>query len=301
MRRKSKTRTVLLAAIATAGAWSRAGAGMGKMHEAQPAPPNALPPSGFGVGILAVEPLEMGEPVENEPYSAEIVNEVRQHLPDGNRIERRTTGMVARDSRGRIRREQQLAAIGPFVPEGDARMVTITDPVARVHYSLDPVRRLAVRSRPGRPAPALSEGPLRPVPSDGLGPRLTIQARRGSEPPGDTPAAADVQTEQLGTKSFDGVRSEGTRSVMTLPPGAIGNLRAIEVVSERWYSPELRVVVFSRRTDPRFGETIYRLTNITRTEPEAALFQVPADYKQEEATASPGRSPGTPIRTRPLQ
>jgi hypothetical protein len=42
------------------------------------------------------------------------------------------------------------------------------------------------------------------------------------------------------------------------------------------------VVVSSRRADPRFGETIYRLTNITRTEPDASLFQVPADYKHEE-------------------
>jgi hypothetical protein len=63
-------------------------------------------------------------------------------------------------------------------------------------------------------------------------------------------------------------------------------------VSERWYSPELRVVVFSRRTDPRFGETIYRLTNIARADPDAALFQVPPDYKREEGGFQPAFAPG---------
>jgi hypothetical protein len=100
-----------------------------------------------------------------------------------------------------------------------------------------------------------------------------------------------VKTEQLGAKEIEGVRAEGMRTTTTLPAGVIGNVRPIQIVSERWYSPELHVVVFSRRADPRFGETIYRLTNITRTEPEASLFQVPADYTREDMT---------PFRFKPL-
>jgi hypothetical protein len=123
--------------------------------QAAPLPP---PPIVFEIGMMVVEPFEMSDPVENAPYSAEIVNEVTQELPDGNRIERRTTGAVARDSRGRVRREHQLAAIGPVVPDGNARMVTINDPAAGVHYSLDSVRKVAMRSRPpGRPGPMISD------------------------------------------------------------------------------------------------------------------------------------------------
>jgi hypothetical protein len=208
--------------------------------------------------------------------------------------------MIARDSRGRLRREQQLAAIGPVVPEGDALMVTISDPVARVHYSLDAVRKVAVLSRPGRTVPAPIEDASRPAASDKIGPRLTIHAREqlgGARIPG----PMDVQTEQLGTKILDGVRAEGTRSVASLPAGAIGNVRAIETVTERWYSSELKVVVLSRRVDPRFGETVYRLRNIVRTEPAAALFQVPSDYKQEDAKAFPAAPPSGPVRVKPLQ
>lgn len=237
-----------------------------------PAPP---PLVDFKIEMLGVEPFELGEPVENAPYSAEIVNEVTQELPDGNRIERRTTGAVARDGRGRVRREHQLTAIGSVVPEGDARMVTINDRVARVHYSLDPVRKVAMRSRPPRTRPPIAGTLNTAISSKLIDPEVALYGRGVPQP-------SDGRTEPLGTKEFEGVRAEGTRTIATLPAGAIGNVRPIEIVSESWYSPELRVVVFSRRADPRFGETIYRLTNITRTEPDASLFQVPADYKREE-------------------
>lgn len=262
----------------TAGAQEHAGVIVQAQGQPAPLPP---PMIDFKVGMLAAEPFEMGDPVEDAPYSAEIVNEVTQELADGNRIERRTTGMVARDGRGRVRRERQLAAIGPVVPEGEARIVTISDPVARVHYSLDHGRKVAMSSSPPGRERVPVDGPAGPmIFNKRVSPEVGLDVRGDPEPP-------DVQTEQLGTKEYEGVRAEGTRTLATLPAGAIGNVRPIEIVSERWYSPELRVLVYSRRTDPRFGETIYRLTNITRAEPDASLFQVPADYEREEVKPLP--------------
>jgi hypothetical protein len=296
---------VILTAIFAAGTQAREYAAVTPLDRGQPAPlppsrqPTPSPPPGqpgplpppidFALEMLAVEPLEMGDPVENAPYSAEIVNEATQELPDGNRIERRTTGAVARDSRGRVRRESNLAAIGPVVPNGDARIVTISDPAARVHYSLDPVRKVAMRSRPPRQARASVEAspgsPGAPISGKRADPAEGILGVLGG------PVPPNVQTESLGTKEYEGVRAEGTRTIATLPAGAIGNVRPIEIVSERWYSAELRVVVFSRRADPRFGETIYRLTNITRAEPNASLFQVPADYTREDVKRLPFEPP----------
>ena len=88
--------------------------------------------------------------------------------------------------------------------------------------------------------------------------------------------------------SIEGVQAEGTRNVVTIPAGTIGNQAPIEMVSERWFSPELGVVVMSRRTDPRFGETTYRLQNIARGEPSPELFQVPSDYTIEALPAFGG-------------
>jgi hypothetical protein len=90
--------------------------------------------------------------------------------------------------------------------------------------------------------------------------------------------AKNARTESLGTSQIEGVQAQGTRTVVTIPAGEIGNQAPIEMITEQWFSPELGTVVLSRRSDPRFGETTYRLQNIVRAEPSPELFQVPADY-----------------------
>ncbi len=264
----SKRRVLAMMAIVTLGSFGSAAA------QSVGFPPGdvfvyeqAAPASAAGVwfdkavDVLAVEPLEVAEPVTGAPYAAEIVTEVIQPLADGNRIERRSTSIVARDSRGRVRREQSLAAIGPFVPQGDAQLVSITDPVTSVHYSLDRERKVAVRM----PLPFIKriDGPARATAGMRVAP------------------AAEPRTESLGSKAIEGVVAQGTRTTITIEPGAIGNIAPIEIVNERWYSPELRMVVLSRRSDPRFGETTYRLEKLVREEPSPELFRVPADYKIE--------------------
>ena len=41
----------------------------------------------------------------------------------------------------------------------------------------------------------------------------------------------------------------------------------------------------TKSSDPTAGETVYRLTNSRRSEPERSLFQVPAGYAVQEAGA----------------
>ncbi len=85
-------------------------------------------------------------------------------------------------------------------------------------------------------------------------------------------------TTPLGEKDFDGVRAQGKATTRTIPAGEIGNRNPIVITTESWYSPELQVTVYSRHSDPREGETVYRLSNIRRGEPAADLFKVPEDY-----------------------
>jgi hypothetical protein len=277
-----KTMAMIAAVLgATTSAQEPADVLMFGSMQAAPVPPAVMWEQPFG--LVAVEPFEMGDPVEQAPYSAEIVTEVTQEFADGNRIERRTTSSVARDGRGRVRREQQLAAIGPVLPDGDVRIVTISDPIAGVHYSLDSTRKSAIRTRPPGHlrAPGGLPPPPPPPPGAGAGAAIMFERRVEGAP------SQDVRTEKLGSKEIEGVAAEGSRTTTTIPAGAIGNVRAIEITSERWYSPELRVVVYSRRSDPRFGDTTYRLTNIVRAEPDPTLFQVPPDYKTEEMKMPP--------------
>jgi TonB family protein len=104
-----------------------------------------------------------------------------------------------------------------------------------------------------------------------------------------------AKAESLGKQNVEGVEAEGTRSTVTIPVGEIGNERPIEIVNERWYSPELETVVMSRHSDPRIGESSYRLTNIDRSEPAKSLFEVPADYTLKSGPAMAADSLGGSI------
>lgn len=369
---------------------------------------------GAGVGgtysFAASEMSFDAKTVKGAPYSAEAVTEVIQTLPDGNRIVRRTSTQLYRDSEGRTRREQSVNPVGPWTTaEQNAQRIYINDPVGNANYILDPqsqtARRMPVfmrstsvatfqgnsaapasgavaaagstngirvsggvlqgsaahRIHPQYPAVAKAagaEGPVqvqitvneegavtaaeaisghpllrsaavdaarlwtfKPVELGGKAVKaqglltfnfaLEKSANASSQPgqatqshqtnqagdhftierkaveaagvpvlvqSGNIRVKMESRREALGKQVVEGVEADGTRTVTTIPAGAVGNERPIEIVSERWYSPELQTVVMSRHYDPRSGETVYRLTNLVRSEPAAHLFQVPTDY-----------------------
>jgi hypothetical protein len=99
-------------------------------------------------------------------------------------------------------------------------------------------------------------------------------------------AGYESTTTGLGSRDFDGLRAEGKRMTRSIPAGAIGNKSPIVVTSETWFSPDLGIVVYSKHSDPRSGETIYRLANLKRADPPADLFRVPSDYAVREPLAN---------------
>jgi len=98
-----------------------------------------------------------------------------------------------------------------------------------------------------------------------------------SQTPADSVALND-KTESLGLKNIDGVPVTGTKTTTNIPAGTIGNDKDLVITRESWYSTDLKLVIRSTQSDPRFGETTYSLTNIQRGEPDPILFQVPAGY-----------------------
>ena len=129
-----------------------------------------------------------------------------------------------------------------------------------------------------------TSGPTQVAPNDGAA--MVFERSVAPPPPGEGGMVfqwqgareENARNESLGKQLIEGVEAEGTRKTIEIPAGEIGNERPIDIVFERWYSPELQVVVMTKHSDPRFGETTYRLTNINRTEPVHELFEVPADY-----------------------
>ena len=161
----------------------------------------------------------------------------------------------------------------------------VSDPEAGVSYMLDPQTRTARKMTANRLV--VSEGPDPAQPEEShVALTVQVESRSAVGLLGGAQIAfrtrldaPDSATESLGTQFIEGVLAEGTRTTMTIPTSQIGNDRPIQVVSERWYSPDLQVLVMSRQSDPRFGETTYRLTNIVRSEPAFTLFEVPPDFE----------------------
>ena len=222
-----------------------------------------------------------GKVVKGAPYSAEAVNESTQILADGNRIVHKETTALYRDSDGRTRREvtPQVIGIGGAAAQPLPKLVFIYDPVANVSYTLDTTAKTA-RKIQGRGMALQIERKIEgsvsvaPPPPPPPPPGADVFVRRPGLPMHDAAGKA----ESLGKQTIEGVVADGTRSTGTIPAGQIGNERPITIVSERWYSPELQTVIMTRNSDPRFGESSYKLTNIRRTEPLKSLFEVPADY-----------------------
>jgi hypothetical protein len=229
--------------------------------------------------------------VKGAPYSAQAITEMTQILSDGNRIVNTSTAAVYRDGEGRTRREQTLKAIGPFAPSGEPlKSISINDPVAGVAYVLEPHSHMARKIQGFRieSGGGGAAGGFKVNSSGGEGGNFTFTRTTGGEVQVKAATAeakireekerTGFRNEDLGTQTVEGVSAVGTRTTVTIPAGQIGNERAIEIVDERWFSQELQTMVMTRHNDPRSGESVYRLTNISRTEPDHSLFEVPSDY-----------------------
>ena len=235
--------------------------------------------------------------VKNSPFSAEAISESVQILADGNKITRNVTTRMFRDGEGRFRREGgSTAGGGNIIGSGSVAVsgfgfqdsISIFDPVSSVRYLINPstktVRRMNAIHGAAEGAVIVNGHSM----SHAVRAQIETNAVKRTQVVVLPSLAATVvgsanggagKTESLGTRNFEGVEAEGTRTITTIAAGTIGNEREIEMVYERWHSKELQLIVYSKHTDPRFGEQIYRLVNISRNEPDRSLFTPPADYK----------------------
>jgi hypothetical protein len=253
---KTGIATAIGLAVLATGAW------------AQGPPPSGRgrgwfgPDGGPGARFLGAEPGMPGRVVKNAPFTGDLITETTQTLGDGNRIHQTATAHMVRDSEGRTRREQSLSGLGALgSPSGNAQAIFIDDPVAGVNYALNPKNHTATKSA------------VMPRGRGRSGPPPNGAFRGGNR------QEQDAKTEALGRQTIEGLPADGTRVTLTIPAGQMGNDLPIQVVTERWYSPDLQMNILTKRSDPRNGETVTKLTNVSRAEPAHSLFEAPSDYK----------------------
>jgi hypothetical protein len=262
-------------------------------------------PPGPGARFLGAEAGMPGRVVKNAPYSADIVTESTQTLPDGNHIRQSTTAKFYRDSEGRTRSEQSVNLNGLAANANLPQVVFINDPVAGVNLALNTKDRTAAkatwmphgRGARGGPPPDQAQsqaGPPRHGP--GPGPNGAGPGPNGGGP-GMRPHglnSQNIKTESLGRQNIEGVPADGTRTTMSIPAGQMGNELPIQIVTESWYSAELHTQVLYRHSDPRTGETARKLANVSRSEPSPTLFEAPPDYKVTESSVRASRPGSAP-------
>jgi hypothetical protein len=230
---------------------------------APPPPPHEMNMA-FGPGFMggmAHDGIGEGKTVKGVPMSGEMIVTRDQTLADGNTIHNQNQTTIYRDSEGRVRREIEFELNTPSTGSAKRTMIVITDPVSGNRYMLNPENKTA------------HQMPLHPGKPGAGGPDAMV----GKVPAG--PNAANLKTDELGTKALNGLQATGTRMTRTIPAGEIGNLNPIEVVTERWYSSDLQLPLLTTHKDPMMGTMTTKLVNINRGEPDASLFQVPSDYK----------------------
>lgn len=268
--------------------------------------------TGTAVGGGLMHTIEFrGTLKKGAPYAAESVTETVQVLADGNRIVNKQAGKEYRDSEGRMRHDSTIQPAGPWVGGGKTSMMSmIDDPVSGEHITLNHDEKTAHKMKTAVLAvePAAVSTTERSVQRE-VRKEVRVETRRESSSSAGTATAtatvevggsaphqqhtmtwvhadggdvASPKVEQLGKRMIEGVECEGTKETLTIEAGKIGNERPIEIVTERWRSPELGVDVLRKHSDPRFGETNYRLQAITRSEQPRSLFEAPADYKLED-------------------
>ena len=198
--------------------------------------------------------------MKGQPYSMVEKTTTVRTLADGTTMRSTHEERKMRDAEGRTR----VDILHEFKNEVTIVITTISDPVTRTRTTLNVRQKMAHTFH----FPELK--PAAPVDEKKL---AELRAAAKSRP---TP---DFQTEKLGQKNVSGIFAEGTRTTRLIPIGMEGNDREIRVVTEQWISPDLKIIVARSVDDPRYGQVTMEVSDLLRGDPDAALFQVPADYK----------------------
>jgi TonB family protein len=210
------------------------------------------------------------------PFSAKVELDLLNQLQDGTLITHKTYNLDARDSKGRTRNEARNWIDLNTGAEPRLTRIELYDPATKLRTNLYPLTKIA------RQWPVGTPGPI-PAPSP----------QSGSAKP-------DTSREEIGTDTIEGLPVGGVRVSQIYPTRSLGNDRPLTVATEYWYSPELRINLLTKRTDPRYGVQTVRVSELVRQEPDAALFAIPDDYKllketvqQSQTAASPADSSGS--------
>jgi hypothetical protein len=224
--------------------------------------PSRGPDGGTRYHVAGIEVL----PAAGRPFSGRGTTEWTRNLDEGSVVVTHLFAMVARDSEGRIYRERRHFVPANSDQEPKRVEFTILDPVAHTRTTCTVVPSHCVVT--GYHAPTTFT--LRPAGPFDDGKRT-------------------LSRESLGSDTIDGINVVGSRETVSINAGVVGNSQPLATTREFWYSPDLQVNLSIIRKDPREGTQVIRVIDLSRSEPDPAMFQVPAGFVVE-GPSGPGKN-----------
>jgi hypothetical protein len=218
---------------------------------------------------LRADGMEISLVAEN-PFSALYRVQLSRTSDDGSVETMSADTNVARDSDGRVYRERhRLAAAGTDEPSSPTS-IFILDPVAHTATTCEVAARRCRVS--GYHGPQL----LRPPPDGSLDPGVHF-----------------VSSQNLGDDIIEGLRVTGARETVTSRGGWPGCQQEVSM-RESWYSPDLGVNLSVTGKGPTEVMEVIRVVDLSRTDPDPALFQMPANFTVEDRRIRSGGLPQSP-------
>ncbi|HXR15773.1 MAG TPA: hypothetical protein VN777_06135 [Terriglobales bacterium] len=202
-------------------------------------------------------------PIPGVPFSGLVKVERSLTQPDGSIVNRKTMRDIGRDSRGRIHNESRALVPVSDIKTPQIESIHLYDPQTRISAMLNPQERTFWTQTVNRP------------------PATVPPALFGASPTGDNlPQNEFTKKEDLGIRDIEGLPAHGIRETQTIPAESSGRGKEIVITDEYWYSDDLRINLMIKHSDPRMGTVTLTVAQITRTEPDPALFEIPHGYRR---------------------
>ena len=197
-------------------------------------------------------------PIPNIPMTATVDISSTRILPDGSAEMRKTENHIARDSQGRIYNEMRRMVGVAYKGVPPLTSSHVYDPTSRTSVYWSPFSNVAQ--------------------STVLDPRRMRERKPFTMP---EPGATETD---LGESAMGGVSAHGLRRTRIIDAMEGGTRKPIEITDEYWYNEDLHLVMLERHNDPRTGEQIVAVVDVSRAEPDAKIFVPPAGYRVVDLT-----------------
>jgi hypothetical protein len=217
----------------------------------------------FAATPVAQDPRANGTfvtPIPDAPFTAVDKVEQTRIAPDGTLVNLQITRAIARDSRGRIYKVARLPRQTTENGASSIYIIEIYDPQTKTYTLLYP------RSR------TFWKGDLDHTPN-----LLAQEYFYGSPMHNGLPVYHYSREQDLGMRTMQDLSVHGILETETVVDD---KGKTIDATDEYWYSDDLRLSLLAKCKLPGGGSVTVTVTQITRTEPDPKLFDIPSGYRQ---------------------